>query len=113
MVMEALLIILSYLYVASDLNTQCLSRQQQANNTPETSNHVLTEITVGLSRELRVPTEARPTRNAFFFLGAIATLCPRTLCPPSGHSFVNRTAFMIPVAPKLVRGARTSRDRGR
>jgi hypothetical protein len=59
-VVEALLIILSWLGVASDLNTQRLSRQQQADNTLETGNHVLTEITVGTSRPQQAP--AGPSR---------------------------------------------------
>jgi hypothetical protein len=49
------LIILSYLNITSDLGTQCLSRQQQADNTLETGNRILTEITVGSSRLQRAP----------------------------------------------------------
>jgi hypothetical protein len=66
-VVEALLIILSWLGVASDLNTQRLSRQQQADNTLETGNHVLTEITVGTSRPQQAPAglSRQPKRGLF------------------------------------------------
>jgi hypothetical protein len=39
-----------YLHIASDLSTQCLSRQQQADGPLETGNHILTDITVGIRR---------------------------------------------------------------
>jgi hypothetical protein len=39
-----------YLRVASDLNTQCLSRQQQADSPLKTGNHILTVTTIGISR---------------------------------------------------------------
>jgi hypothetical protein len=39
-----------YLVIASDLSTQCLSRQQQADGPLKTGNHILTDITVGISR---------------------------------------------------------------
>jgi hypothetical protein len=45
MVVEALLIILSYSGVTSDLSTQRLSRQQQADYALEMGNDVLTEMT--------------------------------------------------------------------
>jgi hypothetical protein len=66
-VVEALLIALSWLGVASDLNTQRLSRQQQADNTLEIGNHVLTEITVGTSRPQQAPAglSGQPKRGLF------------------------------------------------
>jgi hypothetical protein len=39
-----------YLGVASDFSTQCLSRQQQADNLLEAGNQTLIDIIVGLSR---------------------------------------------------------------
>ena len=39
-----------YLVIASDLSTQCLSRQRQADGPLETGNHILTDITAGISR---------------------------------------------------------------
>jgi hypothetical protein len=50
LVVEALLVDLSYLDVATDLNTQCPSGQEQADTTLETGNRILTEITVSISR---------------------------------------------------------------
>ena len=44
------LIVLSCPDVTSDLTSQCLSRQQQADNTLGIGNHVLTATTAGISR---------------------------------------------------------------
>src|SRR4051812_45582158 len=52
-----------YLGAASDLSTQCLSRQQQADNLLGIGNHTLTDISAGPSRQQRVTTETRPIRN--------------------------------------------------
>jgi hypothetical protein len=49
LVVEALLVILPYSDVTSDLSTQCLSRRWRADNTLEIGSHVLTEITIGIS----------------------------------------------------------------
>ena len=47
---DAELLVLLYLGVADDLCTQYLSRQQQADSALEAGSHILTEITVGISR---------------------------------------------------------------
>jgi hypothetical protein len=55
-----------YLVIASDLSTQCLSRQQQANGPLGTGNHILTDITVGISRPQQAPVgngEYQPKRG--------------------------------------------------
>jgi len=50
LVVETLLVILSYTDVTSDLSTQCLSGQQQTDSTLETGNHMLTEVIVSISK---------------------------------------------------------------
>ena len=61
---DAVLLGLLYLGVADDLCTQYLSRQLQADNTLEAGSHILTEITVGISRPQQAL--ASSNRNAAY-----------------------------------------------